>query len=65
MMPLWHIKLQVEVIPEDWLASDSRVKVSILRYLNPVGTQQSGLICENQNQTSNNLMPLITKVISW
>jgi UDP-glucose 4-epimerase len=62
--PYGHTKLQVETILEDWASSNSRVNVSILRYFNPVGAHESGLIGENPNQTPNNLMPYITKIIS-
>lgn len=61
--PYGHSKLQVERILRDWATSDAKVKVSILRYFNPVGAHESGLIGENPNQTPNNLMPYISKVI--
>ena len=62
--PYGHTKLQVETILGDWATSDPGVKVSILRYFNPVGAHESGLVGENPNQTPNNLMPYITRVIS-
>jgi len=61
--PYGHSKLQVEIILSDWAKSDTEVKASILRYFNPVGAHESGLIGENPNQAPNNLMPYITKVI--
>jgi len=48
----------------DWAISDSAVKVSILRCFNPVGAHESGLIGEYPNQSPNNLIPYIIKVIS-
>jgi UDP-glucose 4-epimerase len=62
--PYGNSKLQVEIILKDWAISDSGVKASILRYFNPVGAHESGLIGENPSQYPNNLMPYITKVIS-
>jgi len=61
--PYGNTKLQVETILKDWANSDPEVKVSILRYFNPVGAHESGLIGENPNQIPNNLMPYITRVI--
>lgn len=61
--PYGHSKLQVETILGDWAKSDPEVKASILRYFNPVGAHESGLIGENPNQIPNNLMPYIAKVI--
>ena len=61
--PYGHSKLQVETILCDWAKSDPEVKASILRYFNPVGAHESGLIGENPNQTPNNLMPYVAKVI--
>ncbi len=62
--PYGNSKLQVETILKDWAISDHTVKVSILRYFNPVGAHESGLIGEYPTQFPNNLMPYITKVIS-
>lgn len=61
--PYGNSKLQVETILKDWANSDPELKVSILRYFNPVGAHESGLIGENPNQIPNNLMPYITRVI--
>jgi UDP-glucose 4-epimerase len=36
--------------------------VSLLRYFNPVGAHESGLIRENPNELPNNLMPFITQI---
>ena len=38
------------------------MNIAILRYFNPIGAHESGLIGENPNGIPNNLMPYITKV---
>lgn len=43
-------------------ASDVNLKVAYLRYFNPVGADESGLIRDNPQGTPNNLMPYITQV---
>ena len=42
--------------------SDSNWSITILRYFNPVGAHESGLIGENPNGIPNNLMPYISQV---
>lgn len=64
MNPYGQSKLQIEEILQDLSASDSEWKISSLRYFNPVGAHESGLIGENPNGTPNNLMPCIAKVAS-
>ena len=44
-------------------ADESKVKrIALLRYFNPVGAHESGLIGEDPSGTPNNLMPFITQV---
>jgi len=60
--PYGRTKLMSEEILLDLTQSNSRWKVALLRYFNPVGAHESGLIGENPNGTPNNLMPYISKV---
>ena len=55
-------KLMVEGMLHDLAESDSRWHVAILRYFNPVGAHESGLIGENPNGIPNNLLPYIGQV---
>ena len=48
-------------ILKDLYISDNSFKIVILRYFNPVGAHESGLIGENPNGIPNNLMPFITQ----
>lgn len=57
-------KLQVEQILKSVADSDPQWAISCLRYFNPVGAHESGLIGENPNGIANNLMPYIVKVAS-
>lgn len=41
-----------------------RWRLAVLRYFNPVGAHESGLIGEDPNGTPNNLMPFISRVAS-
>lgn len=64
--PYGASKLMVENILRDHsnstLNSNAQWSVSILRYFNPVGAHESGLIGEDPNGIPNNLMPLISQV---
>ncbi|MDZ4141391.1 MAG: UDP-glucose 4-epimerase GalE [Methylotenera sp.] len=60
--PYGRSKLMVEQIFQDLSASDSEWKIAILRYFNPVGAHESGLIGEDPNGIPNNLMPYISQV---
>ncbi len=62
--PYGRTKLFIEEILRDVVASDSEWSVAILRYFNPVGAHDSGLIGESPKGIPNNLMPYITKVAS-
>jgi UDP-glucose 4-epimerase len=52
----------VESILCDLAKSDPRWNVSILRYFNPVGAHESGLIGEDPNDVPSNLLPYISQV---
>jgi UDP-glucose 4-epimerase len=57
-------KLMIEDILRDLAFSDPRWHVAILRYFNPVGAHESGLIGEDPQGIPNNLLPYIAKVAS-
>jgi len=60
--PYGTTKLMIENILKDLCFADKKWKVALLRYFNPIGAHQSGLIGENPNGIPNNLMPYIMKV---
>lgn len=60
--PYGRSKLIIEDMLRDLVASDSRWAVALLRYFNPVGAHESGLIGEDPQGIPNNLMPYITQV---
>ena len=60
--PYGTSKLFIEQILKDIYASDNSWNIIILRYFNPVGAHESGLIGEDPKGIPNNLMPYIAKV---
>ena len=60
--PYGRTKAMIEEILEDLFVSDNEWKITILRYFNPVGAHESGLLGEDPNGIPNNLMPYILKV---
>jgi UDP-glucose 4-epimerase len=60
--PYGRSKLVIEHILEDLHASDPSWRIARLRYFNPVGAHESGLIGENPLGVPNNLMPYIAQV---
>jgi UDP-glucose 4-epimerase len=60
--PYGSTKMMIEMILRDLYYSDTDWRVSILRYFNPIGAHESGLIGEDPNEEPNNLMPYITQV---
>lgn len=60
--PYGKTKYMIEEILKDVAYADKDFKVTILRYFNPVGNHESGLIGEDPNGIPNNLMPIIMKV---
>lgn len=60
--PYGRTKLMCEEILKDVAASNSKWKIVLLRYFNPVGAHPSGRIGENPDGIPNNLMPYITRV---
>lgn len=59
--PYGTSKLIIEKILED-LSNESKWNIRVLRYFNPVGCHQSGLIGENVSNNPPNLFPVIIKV---
>lgn len=60
--PYGRSKWMIEQMLQDLAASDPRWSVAILRYFNPVGAHESGLIGEDPCGTPNNLMPFVSQV---
>ena len=60
--PYGKTKYFIEEILKDAYVADNSFNVFLLRYFNPVGAHESGLIGENPNGIPNNLMPYITQV---
>ncbi len=60
--PYGSTKLFIEYILNDIYTSDNEWSIIKLRYFNPVGAHESGLIGEDPNGIPNNLMPYINKV---
>jgi UDP-glucose 4-epimerase len=60
--PYGRSKLHIEEILADVVRADETWRIACLRYFNPVGAHESGLIGENPNGIPNNLMPFIARV---
>lgn len=60
--PYGWTKFMIEKILQGISNADPEWSVVLLRYFNPIGAHESGLIGENPNGIPNNLMPYITKV---
>ena len=60
--PYGYTKVMLEQILNDVAFADKEWSVTNLRYFNPIGAHESGLIGENPNGVPNNLMPYITQV---
>lgn len=60
--PYGETKAMSERILTDITKVDSGFSVALLRYFNPVGAHESGLIGEAPNGIPNNLMPYVTQV---
>ena len=60
--PYGTTKLFQERILSDICAADPTLNVALLRYFNPIGAHESGLIGEDPNGIPNNLVPYIAKV---
>jgi len=61
--PYGRTKLMIEEILKDIVnANSAELKVALLRYFNPAGADQSGLIGEDPAATPNNLLPYVSQV---
>ena len=60
--PYGWTKFMIEEILKGACRADPALSVVLLRYFNPIGAHESGLIGENPNGIPNNLMPYITQV---
>nr|WP_315208648.1 UDP-glucose 4-epimerase GalE [uncultured Albidiferax sp.] len=60
--PYGRSKLMVEDLLRDLHHSDASWRIGILRYFNPVGAHESGLIGEDPRGTPNNLLPFVAQV---
>lgn len=60
--PYGRSKLVIEEILKDIGRADSAWRVALLRYFNPVGAHESGLIGEDPRGIPNNLMPYVAQV---
>ena len=62
--PYGTSKYMQELILKDVYHSDSKWTIALLRYFNPVGAHESGLIGEDPKGIPNNLMPYVAQVAS-
>ncbi|MCQ2800703.1 MAG: UDP-glucose 4-epimerase GalE [Bacilli bacterium] len=60
--PYGQTKLDIEYLLKDYAKENKDANIAILRYFNPIGAHESGLIGEDPNGIPNNLMPYITQV---
>ncbi len=59
--PYGRTKLMIEEILRDLYVSDNEWDIAILRYFNPVGAHESGMIGEDPKDVPNNLMPYVAQ----
>ena len=60
--PYGSTKLMIENILRDLYVSDNEWSIALLRYFNPIGAHESGLLGEDPNGIPNNLVPYIAQV---
>lgn len=60
--PYGRTKLMLEEILTDIYKADNTFDVALLRYFNPIGAHESGMIGEAPNGIPNNLLPYVAKV---
>lgn len=60
--PYGQTKFMIEQILRDLSIADSEMEITLLRYFNPVGAHESGLIGEDPNDIPNNLLPYVSQV---
>ncbi|KAL3477504.1 hypothetical protein BJX99DRAFT_123995 [Aspergillus californicus] len=62
--PYGRTKWMCEAILADLAASDPEWTIVALRYFNPIGCNESGLLGEDPRQTPTNLLPVVVKVMT-
>ncbi len=60
--PYGATKLMIENMLRDLYHSDNSWSIALLRYFNPIGAHESGLIGEDPNGIPNNIMPRLINV---
>ena len=60
--PYGSTKIFIEQILKDIYKADNEWSVALLRYFNPIGSHESGLLGEEPQGIPNNLMPYIVRV---
>ena len=60
--PYGYTKVMIEQILTDLAVADKDWSVVLLRYFNPIGAHESGLIGEDPNGIPNNLLPYVAQV---
>ncbi len=60
--PYGRTKFMIEQIIQDEASADPKLSAVILRYFNPVGAHESGLLSEQPKGVPNNLLPYIVRV---
>ena len=60
--PYGYTKLVIEQMLQQLIKSWSELCIGVLRYFNPIGAHESGLMGEDPSGIPNNLMPYITQV---
>lgn len=60
--PYGQTKFMIEQILKDLAVADPSFEITALRYFNPIGAHESGLIGEDPNGIPNNLLPYISQV---
>lgn len=60
--PYGYTKVMIERMLQDLAVSDQAWSISLLRYFNPTGAHESGLIGEDPNGIPNNLFPYVAQV---
>ena len=61
--PYGRSKLYAEYVIRDFCIANPQIKACLLRYFNPAGNHESGLLGEDPNGIPNNLMPYLLKVL--
>ena len=60
--PYGWTKVMIEQILRDLCAADPEFRAVLLRYFNPIGAHESGLLGDDPNGIPNNLMPYVARV---